>query len=151
MTAEDNIQAPYQPPLALVQVKWIDKNQSGAVDTQNVPDQLQLFFSRKMMDTTDAGAPADVASFSVGGVLNDVFALSTGEDMEDQFVVASSSILPNKKVVVLTVRDGVVPAASKFVPGSDTIMLRSVTPTNFVYDLAKNKTLTDQPVVILPQ
>lgn len=153
-TEEDNVQAPYQPPLALVQVKWIDKNQSGAVDTQNVPDQVQLVFSRKMLDTSDTGEPADIASFSVGTDLNDVFELSTGEDMSAQFLVASSTVLPNRKVYVLTVRGGaaLATANNEFVPGSDTIKLRE-TPTNpnYVYDYAKNKSLTDQAVVILPQ
>ncbi len=147
-TAEDNIQAPYQPPLALVQVKWIDKNQSGAVDTQNVPDQIQLFFSRKMLD---AGL-GDIASFTTAGELDDVFTLSTGQDLADQFQAASSTILPNRKVLVLTVSDTLT-VADRFVPGSDTIMLRSTgpVPTRFIYDLAENKSLTDQPVVILPQ
>lgn len=149
ITAEDNIQAPYQPPLALVQVKWIDKNQSGAVDVQNVPDQLQLFFSRKMMSAADAGAPGDLASWTTAGTLDDVFVLSTSQNLSNQFVATLSSILSNRKVLVLTVRDGV--GANKFVPGSDTIMLKSTGPTSFVYDMAKNKSLTDQPVVILPQ
>ncbi len=145
-TAEDNIQAPYQPPLSLVQVKWIDKNQSGAVDTQNVPDQVQLFFSRKMLE---AGL-ADIATFTDPAHLDDVFSLSTGEIMSDQFTAASSTILSNKKVLVLTVRDNV--GSNKFVPGSDTIILKSnPVPTSFIYDLAENKSLTDQPVVILPQ
>jgi general secretion pathway protein G len=96
-TAEDNIQAPYQPPLALVQVKWIDKNQSGAVDTQNVPDQLQLFFSRKMMDTTDPGAPSDVASFTNALHMRSVFELSSIINMDDHFLVASSSSFPTRR------------------------------------------------------
>lgn len=145
-TPEDNIQAPYQPPLSLVQVKWIDKNQSGAVDVQNVPDQIQLLFSRKMLSGSD---PVNNASFTAVGVLNDVFELSTFQDMEDQFEAASSTILPNRKVLVLTVKNGV--GLNKFVPGSDTIMLKSATPTNFIYDMAKNKSQTDQQVVILPQ
>jgi general secretion pathway protein G len=152
---EDNVQAPYQPPLALVQVKWIDKNQSGAVDTQNVPDQVQLVFSRKMLDTTDTSlAPTDIASFSAGTDLDDVFELSTGEAMSDQFLVASSTVLSNRKVYVLTVLGGTALATpdNEFVPGSDTIKLRT-TPTNpnYIYDYAKNKSLTNQAVVILPQ
>lgn len=148
---EDNIQAPYQPPLSLVQVKWIDKNQSGAVDTQNVPDQIQLVFSRKMIGLGETGAPGDVASFTTAGRLNEVFLLSTGSDMEDQFNMASSTVLPNRKVLVLTVQDLVLPA-KPFVPGSDTITLKSLpVPTSFIYDVANNKSQTDQAVVILPQ
>lgn len=144
----DNIQGPYQPPLALVSVKWIDKNQTGAVDTQNEPDQVQLLFSRKCFDTNDTGAPADTASFTAD--LNDVFELSTGWDMDDQFDAASSTWLSNKRVLLLSVATGVVTVGQEFVPGSDTIKLVDGS-TNFIYDLAENKSLTNQAVKILPQ
>ncbi len=144
-TAEDNIQAPYQPPLALVQVKWIDKNQSGAVDTQNVPDQLQLFFSRKMLDS----GPTDIATFTNATHMNNVFDLSSIADMSDHFLVGSSTILPNRKVLVLTVRSGV-PSSDVLVPGSDTIRLKDAAAQS-IYDLSQNKSLTNQAVRILPQ
>ena len=44
----DDIITNYQPPLSLVSAKWVDANQSGAVDTQNTNDYLQLYFSRKI-------------------------------------------------------------------------------------------------------
>jgi hypothetical protein len=50
---EDNIQAPYQPPLALVQVKWVDRNNSGRVDGRNASDQVQLVFSRRVSNSLD--------------------------------------------------------------------------------------------------
>lgn len=50
----DDIAVNYQPPLALVSVKWVDANNSGAVDTQNVSDYLQLLFSRKIVATSPA-------------------------------------------------------------------------------------------------
>ena len=146
----DNIQAPYQPPLALVSVKWIDKNQSGAVDTQNDPDQVQLLFSRKCFDIPEAGAPGDTASFTSN--LDDVFELSTTQDMTEQFLAASSTWLSNKKVLILTVATGAT-LLQEFVPGSDTIKLKKTpAPTlRYIYDLAENKSLTEQPAIILPQ
>lgn len=53
----DDIVMNYQPPLALVSVKWVDANQSGAVDTQNVNDFLQLNFSRKVASNSTAITP----------------------------------------------------------------------------------------------
>ena len=50
----DDIAMNYQPPLALVSVKWVDANNSGAVDTQNISDYLQLMFSRKIVATSPA-------------------------------------------------------------------------------------------------
>ena len=54
---------PYQPPLALVSAKWVDRNQSGAVDTQNIPDQIQLTFSRRMNNLV-----ADFEGAGVNGI-----------------------------------------------------------------------------------
>lgn len=142
---EDNITSPYQPPLALVQVKWLDRNQSGAVDTQNTPDQVQLYFSRKIViGKTDA----NIASMSREDDLNMVFSLSTNEEMEDQFIVGSSTVLDSQQVVILTVATD----TAVFVPGSDTITIKSGTGvTKYVYDLAGNKSLSGQAVRILPQ
>ncbi|HNV72238.1 MAG TPA: prepilin-type N-terminal cleavage/methylation domain-containing protein, partial [Candidatus Ozemobacteraceae bacterium] len=39
---QDDLVYGYQPPLSLVKVKWVDANQTGAVDTQNTPDYLQI-------------------------------------------------------------------------------------------------------------
>ena len=144
--AADNISAPYQPPLALVQVKWLDRNQSGAVDTQNTPDQVQLYFSRKIMHEDDADALGDTASMAVD--LNALFTLSSGASMTQQFVLGSSTVLSSKQVVVLTVNSI---ATSPFVPGSDTITLNTGNTGKFVYDLAGNKSLSGQAVVVLPQ
>lgn len=57
----DDIAVSYQPPLALVSVKWVDANNSGAVDTQNVSDYLQLMFSRKIVATSPALVSPDEA------------------------------------------------------------------------------------------
>lgn len=146
----DNIQAPYQPPLALVSIKWIDRNQSGAVDTQNEPDQIQLQFSRKCLDTGNAPAALTGTIASFVSHLDTVFELSTTYNMTQQFQAASSAWLMNERVLVLTVATGSVTVGEEFVPGSDTIKL--VEGANrFIYDYAGNKCLTNQPVIILPQ
>jgi hypothetical protein len=148
-TEADNVQAPYQPPLALVQVKWVDRNQSGAVDKQNVPDQVQLFFSRKLMEQGHADDPGDIASFSTDNDMDDLLKLSTGEIVSDQFDIPSTTLLSNKKVVVMNVAT----TTNAFVPGSDTIEL-NVNPTTgngYFYDLAANRSIASQAVKILPQ
>ena len=138
---EDNITSPYQPPLALVQVKWLDRNQSGAVDTQNTPDQVQLYFSRKLAVDVTAAA---IASMSRSGDLDKVFRLSTGKKMNVQFL-ATGSVLDSQQIVVLTVATD----TNAFVPGSDTITV--VSTETYLLDLANNKSLSDQAVRILPQ
>ena len=62
----DDIVANYQPPLALVSVKWVDANQSGAVDTQNTLDYLQLNFSRKVASSSNAVSNPGAASTYFG-------------------------------------------------------------------------------------
>jgi len=142
-TKEDNVQAPYQPPLALVNAKWVDRNQSGAVDLQNVNDQLLLTFSRKLAVT---GAPSDLASYTTPAHMNDVFKLSTGIGMSTQFLIGSTTLLPNEKVLVFSIAT----STGAFVPGSDTITINS-SPNNYFYDLADNRSISSQSVVILPQ
>ncbi len=142
-TPEDNIQVPYQPPLALVSAKWIDRNQSGAVDLQNVNDQLLLTFSRKLAVT---GAPSDLASYTTPAHMNDLLKLSTGVAMNVQFIIASTSLLPNQQTLVFSVAT----TTNAFVPGSDTVTINS-SPSYFFYDLANNRSMASQPVIILPQ
>lgn len=142
-TTEDNVQAPYQPPLALVNAKWVDRNQSGAVDLQNVNDQLLLTFSRRLAVT---GAPTDLASYTTPVHMNDVFKLSTAANMSTQFIIASTSLLPNERVIVLSVAT----TTNAFVPGSDTITINA-SPNNYFYDLADNRCIASQAVKILPQ
>ncbi len=145
-TTEDNIQVPYQPPLALVAAKWVDRNQSGAVDLQNVNDQLQLFFSRKLLKVGEPNAPADLASFTTDTEMNALFTVSTGADMSDHFFVASTTLLENRKVLILQLAT----TTAAFVPGSDSIELNPA-PAKFFYDLAFNRSIASQSVKILPQ
>jgi len=161
-TSEDNIAAPYQPPLALVQIKWVDKNQTGAVDTKNVADEVHLYFSRQLLNYApnlaaipiDNGLqadPGDSGDTTAAGDVDTMFTLSTAEAMQDQFDVANAKILTNGKVLVLPVQDIAGPGIT-FTPGSDTISITdNAAPGPYLYDLAGNKCLTDQAVLILPQ
>ncbi len=83
-TPEDNIIVAYQPPLALVSAKWVDSNQSGAVDVQNVPDRLELTFSRKLLLSGMPGAPADAVNNTTPADVADAFVLSNGQAMNAQ-------------------------------------------------------------------
>lgn len=133
LTAADNIIVPYQPPLALVQVKWVDKNQTGAVDNQNASDQVQLSFSRRLNHTS--------ADFVGAGKLNGFFLLSNST-METAFSNATATLLATKTLVLD------VAVSNAFTPGSDTIQIKS--PTNLI-DSANSKALASQAVRILPQ
>ena len=170
---DDDISVPYQPPLALVAAKWVDKNQTGSVDDINVPDEVHLYFSRKLdvtgqePDTAPvAGTELDAvdtreANPAVGGLipLLSLSSIEGGIDFGYQFDVANALILPNRKVIVLPIKGAVEEAANPgttdttpFTPGQDTIHVVSApAPTSFLYDKAANKSLTDQKVVILPQ
>lgn len=153
--ANDNIMYSYQPPLALVSVKWVDKNNSGAVDSQNVNDELHLLFSRKLatsssltslMSTNSAVAKAQLAStFAItsqygGSAIANIIQVGTAND--DVRVIAS-------RTIVLKVIDEASPDA--FAVGSDTLTVNDNHLT--LYDLAKDKNacISAQPVVILPQ
>ncbi|NCB40923.1 MAG: hypothetical protein EOM80_19380, partial [Erysipelotrichia bacterium] len=148
-STEDNVTAPYQPPLALVQVKWIDKNQSGAVDTQNTPDQVQLYFSRAL--AISLADDDGIASYTDATDMDAVLKLSTTLAMSEQFEIAETSLLSNSKVLILTVKH-VADADTKFVPGSDSITVQTVAAGAEAFcDMAGNRTLSDQAVKILPQ
>lgn len=155
-TVEDNIQSPYQPPLALVSVKWVDRNQSGAVDVQNVPDQLQLVFSRKIN-------PGD-AEFT-DARMNKWFQISPDgstaltADMSVYFDQVGDTnppnVLDNKKVVVLSLNTSYQPSLSTSIsPGAAYIYVSTpdeVALADKLVDLASNLCITDQKVKILPQ
>lgn len=138
-TIEDNIQVPYQPPLALVSVKWVDRNQSGAVDIQNVSDQIQLQFSRKLGNATadlDAGAINGIFEANINGSTQNMSTLVDGDTV---------SIIADKTVIYNVVTN------DAFVPGRDTInviqghatIIDQATP-------ASNFSIAEQGVVILP-
>jgi prepilin-type N-terminal cleavage/methylation domain-containing protein len=135
-TTEDNIQVPYQPPLALVSVKWVDRNQSGAVDTQNSTDTIQLNFSRKLGavgSSLDETGDVDACFVVNGGAgtFGSIFASNTLN------IVASKTL-----VYDLAVDDA-------FVPGSDSIEI--VSNHGIIEDVAGNYCIASQAVKILPQ
>lgn len=173
---DDDISVPYQPPLALVAAKWVDKNQTGSVDDINVPDEVHLYFSRVLdvtgqePDGSPVGGPAgeadavDTRALDNTGLipLLSLSSIEGGIDFGYQFDVANALILPNRKVIVLPIKGAVEEDANPgttdttpFTPGEDTIHILSVNDDpaidHFLYDKAANKSLTGQKVVILPQ
>lgn len=136
----DNIIVPYQPPLALVSVKWVDKNQTGAVDTKNVQDEIHLTFSRKLKT---GSVLADIA-----GVLTRTLNTTSPTSAKLDTIVfeASANLVANRTIVYPIEADGV------FVAGRDTVsvdtgqtdILDRTSPT-------PNKCISDQEVKILPQ
>jgi len=155
--ANDNIMYSYQPPLALVSVKWVDKNNSGAVDAQNVNDELHLLFSRKLatsdglvalLSSGNAIAEDWLAScFAITGKYGTantakIIKVGTNDDY-DVRVIAS-------RTIVLKVADTTA-SPEPFAVGSDTLSV--VDNHGALFDLAKDKNacISNQPVVILPQ
>lgn len=133
--AYDNIFVSYQPPLALVSAKWVDKNQSGAVDTQNVSDELHLNFSRKFGDAiTD-----DLAVICTKIFVDTDDALST-------IVEATPSIVASKILVYKISQNGA------FAPGQSYLTVTN--SHGVIFDRATpspNYCLANQNVRILPQ
>lgn len=129
---EDDVTFPYQPPLALVQVKWVDANQTGAVDLQNTADLVQLVFSRRVK--TDPGDWTDI-------VLNDNLA----KPISGICNTGTRKWLASKTLVLeLT-------AANAFTPGSDTVVIKTGTGLVDTAVPVANNCLTDQAVIIVPQ
>jgi len=134
-TTEDNIQGPYQPPLALVSAKWVDRNQSGAVDTQNASDTIQLTFSRKLSNLEAAlNNNAIDGYFVVNG---------TSTPFSNLFEETSLKMVASRTLVYNVLVD------NAFVPGSDSIEIDYTHAT--LADMANNLCIASQPVVILPQ
>jgi general secretion pathway protein G len=130
----DNIVVSYQPPLALVSVKWVDKNQSGAVDIQNVSDELHLTFSRKFGDTITAGL-ADICT----KIYND-------QDAELSTIVEATPSIVASKVLVYRVK-----TAGGFAPGQSYLVVTNSHGVIFDRANPKNYCLAGQNVRILPQ
>ncbi|HNV71559.1 MAG TPA: prepilin-type N-terminal cleavage/methylation domain-containing protein [Candidatus Ozemobacteraceae bacterium] len=132
-TKEDNVVVPYQPPLALVQVKWVDKNQTGAVDIKNTPDQVQLIFSRRIQNSISDIATNFTTYFSTSSGAANLMLDPTAGNMVS---------LASKTIVMNVVAD------NRFTPGSDTL---NIATTHNLKDMAGNAALPDQKVRILPQ
>lgn len=157
----DNIEVSYLPPLALVSVKWIDKNKSGAVDTQNVADELHLTFSRKLGES--AKTPGTAINEDVTNLLANIL-IAHDPDNPDNFVeltdIASNTnirLVGNDKIIVMplsnTYTDPVsgVNGKNHFVAGRDSL---AVNPEHgLIIDRADpaNFCIASQSVKILPQ
>lgn len=135
----DDIVVNYQPPLALVQVKWVDANQSGAVDTQNVQDYLQLYFSRRLATTSAALlAPATAHTY---------FAWTSGDPIATSLDWASFQLETSGQLITVPVFAGL---ENVFGPGSDTIKV--IDGAGLVDTAAvPNRCMTEQDVVIAAQ
>jgi len=133
----DDIIVNYQPPLALVQVKWVDANQSGGVDTQNINDYLQFYFSRSISATSPAFvAPADAYKF---------FGWTVGNSIATSFGWDSLKLDSSGNLVTLPIATD---AMNVFVPGSDSIWLVLGSGVRDLAPGAGNFCLTSQTVVI---
>lgn len=135
----DDISVNYQPPLALVQVNWVDANQSGAVDTQNTQDYLKLYFSRKVDATCDAIAnPAGAHKY---------FQWTSSSDITTVLDWAGLKLENSQDMMTIKISNN---EADVFGPGSDTIL---ITDGAGITDLspAKNKCISSQTVVISSQ
>lgn len=165
--AYDNIEVSYMPPLALVSVKWVDKNKSGAVDTQNVPDEIHLTFSRKLgsdpatlLPLTDGAAFNSLLNSLM--IANDPDNPNNFEDLALGQLIATSAadscrIVGSDRIIVIplsdtyTARDGSI-GKGHFVAGRDSIAIKVEHGT--IVDRAKpqpNFCLASQAVKILPQ
>lgn len=142
----DDISANYQAPLALVSVKWVDANSTGAVDTQNRPDYLMLNFSRRIATYSDAIENKSTA--------HKYFKLTSTDTVEDAFDWNNFNLDKSGSLITLPLATGVVDA---FTAGSDTITIVSVSNDSGLHDMASstfnptgNACMASQPVVIMP-
>ena len=138
----DDISAGYQPPLALVNVKWVDANNTGAVDTQNRPDYLMLQFSRKIS--------SDSQALKVPGSAYIYFYCTSSDTVQNMFDWSNFKLDNSGSMITLPLADGVV---SAFTAGSDTFC---VSNGDGLRDLASttvnpggNKCISSQSVVIM--
>lgn len=134
----DDIVTSYQPPLAMVSVKWVDANQSGAVDAQNVPDYLQLYFSRKIASNSDAiDDPGNAHSF---------FGWSSNYDIATAVVWSELKLDSSGNLIIIPVATD---SKDVFGPGSDTFWVNN---GDGILDLASgtgNKCIASQPMTII--
>lgn len=159
----DNISVPYQPPLSIVSVKWVDKNQSGSVDAQNVPDQLKITFSRKIERVAGECTTENLEEW----LFIKPTATIAEEAITDNYVQSSNEvgglnppgILDDEKTMVLSLKDDFDPAVNPLLLGEAYVVVNEPKGPDTgvgvdgddLMDKAKNLCLTDQKVVILPQ
>lgn len=156
--AFDNIEVSYVPPLALVSVKWVDKNKSGAVDTQNVADEIHLTFSRKLAESaknTTASLSADITNLYLSlEIANDPSNPDTYKDLGTKKIASDTNvrIVGNDKVIVIPLSNTYSGGKGQFVAGRDKIRVADNHQT--IVDRAKpakNFCISGQAVKILPQ
>jgi|GEM_PF-581056 len=139
----DDLAYNYQPPLTLERVKWVDANQTGAVDTQNVQDYLQLYFSRII--ATSSNINSLVPTTRAQGYLDfTITGTSTPRFAYDWAGIAS---LPDGRTFTLKIAPGVLGA---FVTGSDSFIVNAGCS---IWDTARvpNRCIASQDVIIQPQ
>ena len=159
--AFDNIEVSYVPPLALVSVKWVDKNKSGAVDTQNVQDELHLTFSRKL---ASIGGVELVAPAQLSNLLNAIWISRDPADLTASEPLiniidpgeTNAKIVGASKTIVLPISKTPTPNPTTgldyFVAGQDKIGVKG--GHDLIKDNAQpeqNACISDQLVVILAQ
>ncbi len=149
----DDISANYQAPLALVNVKWVDANSTGAVDTQNRPDYLMLQFSRAI-SATNSTAIDESTNSGIVGTSDKYFKLSSQDDITVIFDWSNFKLDKSCTLITLPLATGVVDA---FTAGSDTLTIVSVSNDSGLHDMASstfnptgNACMASQPVVIMP-
>ncbi len=131
----DNIAMPYQPPMALVSAKWVDKNQSGAVDFQNVSDELHLSFSRKFGNGV-TGTTLDAISSRI---------------FKDKLSAVSNIVGVSPTIVASKILVYKISTNNAFVPGQSFLTVTDA--HGMIFDQASpvNFCLSSQDVKILPQ
>jgi general secretion pathway protein G len=134
----DDIGVNYQPPLALVQVKWIDANQSGAVDTQNVPDYLQFYFSRKISSDS-----SDIIQNK--GNAHSYFSWTSASPINTSLDWANLKLENTGDLMTVKIADGL---TEVFGPGSDTLWVKDGSGILDVSVTFPNKCISSQTVVI---
>lgn len=148
-TGDDNLTFAYQPPLALVSVKWVDKNNSGMVDSQNVNDELHLLFNRSLSATNTEGFyGADTCSSTLDKCFGISAPAALGSISSVVDTYATSVTIVASRTIVLKVKTG---QKEGFQIGSDKIWV--INDHETLQDLASppNYSISSQPVTILPQ
>ncbi|MBU1107009.1 MAG: prepilin-type N-terminal cleavage/methylation domain-containing protein [Candidatus Riflebacteria bacterium] len=134
----DDIVSNYQPPLALVSVKWVDANQSGAVDTQNTRDYLQLYFSRKIASNSVAITPPVAAP-------DTYFGWSSPNSIATSMAWNEISLDSSGNLVTISFATS---AIDVFAPGSDTFWINSGTGIRDLASGTGNMCIASQPMLI---
>lgn len=139
----DDIFENYQPPLAIVNIKWVDANNTGFVDTQNTPDYLMFQFSRRIASESPAlRNPATAYQYFEWNRPN-------GLELENAFNWNKFVLDNSGALITLPLADGL---SGIFGPGSDSIWikdgdgLRDMASNTYV--IGGNRCIASQVVII---